>query len=144
MEKKSWENIKVMRFMDTNLLLRYFTKDDERKAEDVLQLLKRVERNEEKVITSPLVIFETIFTLGSFYKVPRKEIKKLLQPILNLRGLRLDFKDIFESALELYSEKKISFADAFNACFMRRREIEEIYSFDEDFDKIEGIRRVIP
>jgi len=130
--------------MDTNLFLRYFTRDDEEKAEDVLKLLKRVERNEEKVTTSPLVIFEMVFTLDNYYKVPRKEIKKLLQPILNLRGLRLDFKDIFESALELYSEGKISFADAFNACFMQKGGIKEIYSFDEDFDKIEGIRRVVP
>ena len=133
-----------MRFIDTNLFLRYFTRDDEEKAEDVLKLLKRVGRNEEQVITSPLVIFETIFTLESYYKVPRKEIRSLLQPILNLRGLKLDFREIFESALELYSEKKISFADAFNACFMRKGGIEEIYSFDEDFDKIEEVRRVIP
>lgn len=133
-----------MRFIDTNLFLRYFTRDDEKKAEDVLKLLKRVERNEEKVIASPLVIFEIVFTLENYYKVPRGEIKTLLQPILNLRGLRLDFKDIFESALELYSERKFSFADAFNACLMQKGGIEEIYSFDEDFDKIEGIKRVIP
>ncbi|GAH29779.1 unnamed protein product, partial [marine sediment metagenome] len=98
-----------MRFIDTNLFLRYFTRDDEKRAQDVLELLKRVERNEEKVITSPLVIFELVFTLESYYKVPRKEIKKLLQPILDLRGLRLDFKDLLESALELYSEQRISF-----------------------------------
>ncbi len=133
-----------MRFIDTNLFLRYFTRDDEKKAEDVLKLLKRVERNEEKVITSPLVIFETVFTLETYYKIPREEIKNLLQTILNLRGLRLDFKGIFESALELYSERKISFADAFNACFMQQAGVKEIYSFDEDFDKIEGIKRVIP
>lgn len=133
-----------MRFIDTNLFLRYFTRDDEKRAQDVLELLKRVERNEEKVITSPLVIFELVFTLESYYKVPRKEIKKLLQPILDLRGLRLDFKDLLELALELYSEQRISFTDAFNACFMQKRKIKEIYSFDEDFDKIEGIKRVIP
>lgn len=133
-----------MRFIDTNLLLRYFTKDDEKKAEDVLRLLKRVERNEEKVITSPLVVFETIFTLESYYEVPRDEIKKLVQPILNLRGLKLDFREIFELALGLYCEKKISFAYAFNACFMEKQGIKEIYSFDEDFDQIEGIKRVIP
>ena len=133
-----------MRFIDTNLFLRYFTRDDEKKAEDVLKLLKRVERNEEQVITSPLVIFETVFTLETYYEVPREEIKNLLQPILNLRGLRLDFQDIFESALELYPRRKISFADAFNACFMQQAGIKEIYSFDEDFDKIEGIKRVIP
>lgn len=133
-----------MRFIDTNLLLRYFTRDDEKKAEDVLRLLKRVERNEEKVITSPLVVFETIFTLESYYEVPRDEIKKLVQPILNLRGLKLDFREIFELALGLYCEKKISFADAFNACFMEKQGTKEIYSFDEDFDQIEGIKRVIP
>ena len=75
-----------MRFIDTNLFLRYFTRDDEKKAEDVLKLLKRVERNEEKVITSPLVIFEIVFTLENYYKVPRGEIKRLLQPNLNLGG----------------------------------------------------------
>lgn len=133
-----------MRFIDTNLFLRYFTRDDEERAGDVLKLLKRVARNEEKVTTSPLVIFELVFTLESHYKVPRKEIKKLLQPLLNLRGLRLDFRDVFESALELYSQEKLSFADAFNACFMQKREIKEIYSFDEDFDQVEGIKRVVP
>ena len=133
-----------MRFIDTNIFLRYFTRDDEKKAGEVLKLLKRVERNEEKVLTSPLVIFETIFTLETYYKIERKEIKKLLQPILNLRGLKLDFKDVFESALELYSKKKISFADAFNTCFIRGQQIKEIYSFDEEFDKIEGIKRIIP
>ena len=133
-----------MRFIDTNLFLRYFTRDDEKRADDVLKLLKRVARNEEKVTTSPLVIFELVFTLESYYKVPRKEIKKLIQPLLNLRGLRLDFRDVFESALELYSQEKLSFADAFNACFMQKREIKEIYSFDEDFDQVEGIDRVVP
>lgn len=133
-----------MRFIDTNILLRYFTRDDEEKAADVLELLKRVERNEEKVITSPLVIFETIFTLESYYRVPRQKIENLMNSILNLRGLRLDYKDVFQSALSLYSGTKISFADAFNACFMEKRNIEEIYSFDVDFDRIEGIKRVTP
>ena len=133
-----------MRFLDTNILLRYFTKDDEKKARDVLRLLKKVERAEEKVLTSPLVIFETIFTLETYYKVKRKEIKNLLSPILNLRGLKLDFKDVFESALKLYSEKRISFADAFNFCFMQKNGVKEIYSFDKEFNKLKEIRRVTP
>jgi len=59
------------KFLDTNILIRYFTKDDEEKAYNVLELLKKIERNEEKATTSPLVIFEVIFTLQSYYKVPR-------------------------------------------------------------------------
>ena len=133
-----------MRFIDTNLFIRYFTRDDEEKAEAVLKLLKRVEKNEERIITSPLVIFELVFTLGNYYKVPRREIKEIMQPVFNLRGLRLDYRDVFESALELYSQGTLSFADAFNACFMSKREIKEIYSYDKDFDQLEGIKRVVP
>jgi len=133
-----------MRFIDTNIFLRYYTRDDEKKAEEVLKLLRRVEKNEEKVVTSPLVIFEVIFTLEKYYKVSKKEIYELLQPILDLRGLKLDFRDVFSLALDLYSKKNISFADAFNACFMAKQGIKEVYSFDQDFDRIEGIKRIIP
>jgi len=103
-----------------------------------------VERNEEKVITSPLVIFEIVFTLETYYQVLRVEIKSLVQPILDLRGLKVDLKDVFESALGLYLKKNISFADAFNACFMKRQGIKEIYSYDEDFDRMGGISRIAP
>ena len=90
-----------MRFIDTNVFLRYYTRDDEKKAEEVLRLLQKVEKNEEKVITSPLVIFEVIFTLEKYYTVPKKEIRDLLQPILDLRGLKLDFRDIFSGSVLL-------------------------------------------
>jgi len=133
-----------MRFLDTNLLIRYFTRDDEEKAQRVLKLLKRVERGEERVITSPLVLFEIVFTLQSFYGVPREKIKELLSPIIELRGLKLSNKEIYQLALDIYTEKNISFADAFNAAFALKKGIKEIYSYDEDFDKIEGIRRVVP
>lgn len=133
-----------MRFIDTNLFLRYLTKDDEEKAQAVLELLKKVKINKEKVTTSPLVVFEIIFTLQNYYKVPRKEIQKLLIPILNLRGLKLDYKMIFEKALAMYAKSSISFADIFNYCFMMENKIEEIYSFDKDFDKLENIKRIIP
>lgn len=133
-----------MRFLDTNILLRYFTRDDESKARDVLELLQRVERAEERVVTSQLVIFETIFTLESFYEVPRERILELLDTILELIGLSVENKGVFQSALRLYSGTSISFADAFNACYMEKKNIAEIYSYDRDFDSLEGITRVEP
>ncbi len=133
-----------MRFIDTNLFIRYFTRDDEEKAQKVLALLKRVERDKERITTSPLVIFETIFTLESFYEVPKKEIKELILPILKLKGLKLSNKEIYEQALDVHVKKNISFTDAFNSVYILKKGIKEIYSYDEDFDKIEGIKRVAP
>ena len=133
-----------MRFVDTNLFIRYFTRDDEEKAQKVLALLKRVEKDKERITTSPLVIFETIFTLESFYRVPKKETKELILPILKLKGLKLSNKEIYEQALDVYVKKNISFTDAFNSVYILKKGIKEIYSYDEDFDKIEGIKRVTP
>ena len=133
------------RFLDTNILLRYFTRDDEEKAQRALGLLTRVEQGQERIETLPTVIFETIFTLQSFYQVPRPQIRELLLPILHLRGLRLARKDLLRQALDLYVERPgLSFADAYHAAFLLQRPGAEIYSWDTDFDRIPGITRVEP
>lgn len=133
-----------MHFVDTNIFLRYFTGDDPAKADRVLCLLKKVEANEEKVFTSPLVVFETIFTLSSFYQVPRSRIAEIMLPLLQLRGLHLENKAVFESALELYASSTISFADLFNVCYMRAMKVCSIYSYDKDFDGFGDIERKEP
>jgi len=131
-------------FLDTNILLRFLTRDDEGKAQQALDLLLRVERGEEKVITSPLVIFETIYTLQSFYKVPRQLIKEQILSIISLRSLHLPDKNLYHRAFDLYVTKNISFADAYNAVYMQAEEVSHIYSWDRDFDKIDGITRLEP
>jgi predicted nucleic acid-binding protein len=131
-------------FLDTNILLRFLTRDDEQKAQQALNLLMRIERGEEKVITSPLVIFETVYTLQSFYKVPRQQIKEQVLSIISMRSLHLPDKSLYHRAFDLYITKNISFADAYNAVYMQSEEVSNIYSWDRDFDKIDGITRLEP
>jgi len=96
------------------------------------------------VFTSSLVIFETVFTLQSFYKVPRKDIKEQLLSIISLRGIHLEDKGVFYKAFDLYVTKNISFADAYNAAYMISEEVFNIYSWDKGFDRIDGIVRLEP
>jgi len=64
-----------MRFIDTNLFLRYFTKDDGKKAQKVLELLKRLEKEKESVITSSLVVFENIgWVFNQFIQIIESDI----------------------------------------------------------------------
>lgn len=131
-----------MRFIDTNFLLRYFTGDDEKKAKNVKDLLKRVETDEERITTSLGVIFEIVYTLEKYYKTPRQKIKDALSFFLSLKGLRLPEKELYLQTLEIYSEKNISFTDVFNSAFCLKNGVKEIYSYDEDFDKIAWIKRI--
>ena len=134
------------RFLDTNILLRHLTGDDETKARASFELLLRVERGEEVVVTSDLVIAETVFNLQSprQYDLSRERIRQLVEPIIALRGIRLPRKALYSRTFDLYCTNKISFVDAYNAAYMESRGINEIYSYDTDFDRIEGISRVEP
>ncbi len=133
-----------LRFLDTNILLRYLTRDDERKATAALALLQRIERGEERVITTQAVIFETVFTLQRFYKVPRSEIAELVLPIILLRGVQLPNKPLYQESFALYVAQKISLPDAWNGVFMRARGLTEIYSWDTDFDEMAWLKRIEP
>ncbi len=131
-------------FLDTNILLRYLVGDNQEMAKQALNLLTRIERGEEKVITSSLVIFETVFTLQSFYKVPRQDIKEQVLSIISLRGIHLPDKNVYYKSFDLYVTHNISFADAYNAAYMMSEEVFNIYSWDKGFDKIDEIVRLEP
>jgi uncharacterized protein len=132
------------RFLDTNMLLRYFTRDDEEKAKQAFALLTRIERGEEKVVTSPLVIFETIFTLQKRYGFPREQIRDAVSDLVSLRGLEIPNKSLYVRALELFASENIPFTDAHTAAYMQAQGLSEIYSWDTDFDHIPGLQSVEP
>jgi uncharacterized protein len=132
------------RFLDTNVLLRYLTRDEPARAAAALALLTRVEQGQERVVTSPLVIFETIFTLQKRYRFPKPDIRQALTDLISMRGLQLPSKALWVEALTLFATQNIPFADAYNAVYLRSRGLNEIYSWDDDFDKIAGITRVVP
>ena len=135
----------TMRLTDTNLLIRFFTGDDAEKAERVRQLLERVERNEERIALSPIVVFETVFTLQHSYRLERAWIKELLEDLISLPGVRLSNKRVYLDALELYvAHPRLSFGDAYNARYMAASDLTEIYSYDADFDRLPGVTRVEP
>lgn len=149
--KKGWRKkqsltgkVKTMRFLDTNILLRYFTGDNLEMAESARRLLAIIQRGEEKVVTSPLVVFETVFTLQRTYGVSRERIGSMVGAIISLPGIRFAEKRLCLEALDVFVQHRISFADAYTVVHMKARGITEIYSWDSDFDKIEDVRRVVP
>jgi predicted nucleic acid-binding protein len=138
----------ALRFLDTNVLLRFLAKpaspEDQAKAERSRDLLLRIERGEERVITSSLVIFETILTLHRSYRISKEEVRDRVTEILSLRGLQLSGKQLYVRALDMFARTSLSFADAYNAVAMQAVGAAEIYSWDTDFDRVPGIAQIEP
>ncbi len=134
----------ILRVLDANILLRYLLDDVPELTDRCEALLLRVQRGEETVWLPDIALADVIWTLRSFYKRSKAEIRDVLLPILTLRGIRLRDRAVILHALALFAEKNIDFSDALIAAEMPARGYTEIYSYDRDFDKMPEIERVEP
>ncbi|EEG78578.1 PIN domain-containing protein [Dethiobacter alkaliphilus] len=134
----------MKRIIDANIVLRFLLNDIPEQAEQCALLLKRLEKNSEQTFLPDIILADIVWTLEKFYRVPKRRIGELLIPIINLRGLRCSSKETIRVALKTYAEKNIDWSDAFVGAQMLASQQYTIYSYDGDFDKIDGITRVVP
>jgi predicted nucleic acid-binding protein len=132
------------RVLDANILLRYLLDDVPELTDRCEALLLRVQRGEEMVWLPDIALADVIWTLRSFYKRSKAEIRDILLPILSLRGIHLRDRAVIFHALTLFAEKNIDFSDSLIAAEMLTRGYAEIYSYDRDFDKVLEVERVEP
>lgn len=136
-----------MRFLDANIILRYLTRDDDRKAAACYALFQRVKDGAEEVTLSEVIIHEVLYVLCSnaHYRLHHDAAAARLRPLLTLRGLKLPHKRRYLRALDLYaSSSELDTGDALALAHMEEMGIGEILSYDTDFDDREGITRVEP
>jgi len=132
------------KFIDTNIFLRYLTRDDPTKYRKCREIFKQAMEGKIEIATSALVIAELTWTLLSYYKIAKVDVIEKISIIVSSRNLYISDKDVIADAFLLYGRKNIDFIDAYNAVFMKYHDIKEIYSYDEDFDLIENITRIEP
>jgi predicted nucleic acid-binding protein len=133
-----------MRFVDTNIFLRFLVNDDPEKADACEALFREAISGKKDLMTSEMVIAEIIWVLESYYELEKSAIRELVEKILNTKNLTCPNSGIIISALAFYVEKNIDFIDAYNAFVMKRDQIGAIYSFDKHFDRVDWIERVEP
>lgn len=128
-------------FVDTNVFLRYLTDDVPEQAQAVTALLEEAQAGRTALRTSALVIAEIVWTLDWYYELPKEEITRLVLGILNTAGLHVEHGDTIAEAVVLYAETNVDYADAYNACWMRRHDLSDIYTFDrKHFAWLPGVR----
>jgi predicted nucleic acid-binding protein len=80
----------AMQFVDTNVFLRLLTGDDPAKAARCRQLFARAVAGRVHLRTSELVIAEIVWTLLSYYELPKGDVIEKVVQILNTPNLTVD------------------------------------------------------
>ena len=140
-----------MKFVDTNIFLRYLVKPltavDQRKHAACAHLFRRLQVGDEQARTCEAVVAEVLYVLCSprQYSLSPADAAARLRPLLALRGLRLPNKRVYVRALDLFTTYPfLDVEDAFQVAHMEREGIEELYSYDTDFDRLPTIARQEP
>ncbi len=130
--------------IDANIILRYLTNEPVEQAEGAARLFEAVARGDLEVLLEEVVIAEVLWTLSSFYRMPRRDIADVLLEVLAERNIHTTDSDAARLALILFSERNLDFADALLAAKALQSDDRIIYSFDRDFDRIQGVIRREP
>lgn len=141
-----------MIFVDANVFLRYLvapsTPEIQAMAEDARVLFEAVERGEEEITTTEVVLHEVAYILNAktHYHLPVATIANQLRTLLRLLGFRLPRgqKRCYLRALELWeAHPQLGLADAIVAASVEQRGL-PLASFDRHFDALPGITRWQP
>ena len=127
-------------FVDTNVFLRFLTNDVPEQAAAVEALFRRAAAGEVRLVTNTLVLAEIVWVLESYYHLARTDVQERAMAVAHMDGLILPELETLTDALLAYGESNVDFIDAYNACWMTRRELTWVATFDtKHYSRFEGI-----
>jgi len=124
-------------FVDANVLLRFFTADNQGQHDQAAALLRQAAAGKIPLVIGPPVLVEIAWTLRSAYKHTNAKVLDVVTAIAALPGLQLTDNRIVEGALALAKASGQEFADAYIASASRQVGADEVATFNrKHFDQL--------
>ena len=122
--------------VDTNVLVRFLTWDDERTSALAAEAIEGA----EALILSTVVLCETVWVLRRAYRLPHREIAATLRDLIESRTVELD-RPAVEAGLALL-ERGGDFADGVVLFDARRARVSRLVTFDRSLRRLAGSEHV--
>ena len=125
--------------LDTDAVIRFVTNDDEGKAKRLEKFLK----SNKKIYLTDVTLAEIYWVLRSFYKFEKNKVVEILRSLINFESIRCN-RIVLQECLKIVGKSNVSFVDAHVAAWSKMKDDGKVMSFDRDFDKLKGIKRIEP
>lgn len=120
---------------DTNVLIRYLTRDVEALYVRAKDFFDKVKEGSARAVILESVIAECIYVLTKIYKVPKSRAAESLIDILHYKGIANNDQKELIRALTLFSEQSIDIVDCI-LCVKAAGPNTSLFSFDSDLNKM--------
>ena len=118
-------------YLDTSTLIRFFTKDNLKKAKAVKNLLEK----EKKVIIPEVVFPELEYVLRKLYKAKREKITSAFKFLISYPNIKAN--QSIKKAVELFENTKLDMADCLIAVYSAKG---KLASFDKNLLNAKGVK----
>jgi predicted nucleic-acid-binding protein len=126
--------------LDTNVLVRYLTRDDAGQYAKAAALIDAAANRGEQLVVNTAVLCELVWVLGSSYRYAREEIAGALEQILATAQFEVERLDDARQALGDYRSTKADFTDALIGRINRSLGAEHTVTFDRSLKAVETFR----
>lgn len=117
--------------LDTNILVRYLTQDDEAQAAVASRFIETQLSAQRPGLIGPVVLCELVWVLETCFGHTRLELAPLLWKLLAAEEFRIQGRDQAVAAVQVYESTGADFADALLGLHNQRAGCETTLTFDK-------------
>jgi len=138
-----------MKFLDANVFIyayykpkKQLTEKEKQMKEQAKKIITDMSQGREQVVTTVVHVSEMVNILK--HGMPLEKLTEVIRGLFMLDNVTVQgvTKEVYFAANELGNDLKLEANDALAIDIMKSINITEILTFDEDFDRVEGITRI--
>jgi predicted nucleic-acid-binding protein len=116
--------------LDTNVLVRYIVRDDEKQSAAATRLIEARCTTDNPGRVSSLVLCELAWVLTRGYGYSRAMVGRVIRRILSVQELQAERPELAWQAVRLFEQGRADFADFLVGLSNRENKAEVTYTFD--------------
>ena len=124
--------------LDTNVLVRFLTQDDDAQFQVTAGLIEGCTRDAPGYVCREVMI-ELVWVLERAYKYSREEIAEVLLSIVTASQLAVENAQDIASVVNLYRKEGYDFADLMIRQAAQRTENRVLKTFDQKLARLDGV-----
>jgi predicted nucleic-acid-binding protein len=119
--------------IDTNIVIRFLTKDHKELNEKSTEIFKKIENGEIRAKITESVLAEIVYVIMKIYGKDRAFTANTIKKILDLKGIVNRDKNQLKKALNIFANQKIDIVDSL--LLSRANQCLGVLSFDKDLNR---------
>ncbi len=120
-----------MKAVDTNILVRFLTGDDELQAKKAYAIFKKAESEKSELFVPLLVVLEMIWVLESVYEISRTAILDAITDLLSMPIFKFDQRPALQVLVVSARKNNIDLSDLLIAHSAVEKGCEAVITFDK-------------